>query len=88
MNMLGEAFIKQAMQAHALVDDRDRLLIDLDSFVMFMQKFQYICNLEDRNELRVWLFNKNLFLNPPKYYDQEALFIDLEALIQELKLLK
>ena len=38
--------------------------------------------------MRVWLFNCNLFVNPPKYCDQDAIFIDLKALVTELKLLK
>jgi hypothetical protein len=46
-----------------------------------MKRFNYICNSEDRNELRVWFFNNNLFVNGPKYYNSDTLFIELDRLI-------
>jgi hypothetical protein len=62
-------------------------LIDLDSFIEFMKKFNYICNNEDRNELRVFFFNNNVFVNGPKYYNSDTLFIDLERFIEILRIL-
>ena len=50
-----------------------------------MKKFNYICNKEDRNEMRVWMFNKNLFVNGPKYYNPDTLFIRIEDLIKAIK---
>jgi hypothetical protein len=56
MSLLGESFIRQTMEQHAVVDESDsntyisinnlniEVLIDLDSFILFMRKFTYICN--------------------------------------------
>ena len=44
-----------------------------------------MCSQEDRNELRVWLFNNELFATSPKYYDKNSIFIDLDRLLENLK---
>jgi len=48
-------------------------------------KFQYICTQEDRNEMRVWLFNHELFMLTPKFYDKNSLFVDLDRFLEFLK---
>ena len=48
-------------------------------------KFQYICTQEDRNEMRVWLFNNELFVHTPKFYDKNSLFVDLDRFLECLK---
>lgn len=60
------------------------VLIDFESIVHVLLKFQYICTKEDRNELRVWLFNRNLFVQAPKFYDQNVIFISLDLFLKTL----
>jgi hypothetical protein len=61
-------------------------LIDFESVILVLQKFQYLATSEDRNELRVWLFNRNMFVQPPKYYDPNLIFVDLDLFLSSFKL--
>jgi len=85
INLLGEYFVTHTLEMSSFVDDSNHVLIDFDALVNVMLKFQYICSQEDRNELRVWLFNHDLFANTPKYYDKNTIFINLDTLIDILK---
>lgn len=44
------------------------IVIDFEGFVTVLKYFNYISNHEDKNEMRVWFFNKDLFANAPKYF--------------------
>jgi hypothetical protein len=37
------------------------VLIDFEGLTAVLAKFNYISSKEDRNELRVWLFNNSLY---------------------------
>ena len=86
MSLLGDTFVQQTLEKSSVVDENDRILIDFESLVSVLQKLQYICNSEDRTELRVWLFNESLFASKnPKYFDMETIFIDVLKLMEALK---
>ena len=61
------------------------VLISFQGIIEVILKFQYICNQEDRTELRTWLFNNNLIVTAPKYYEKNTIFVDLGSLIEKLK---
>lgn len=61
------------------------IVIDFEGLIQVMMKLQYICNDVDRNELRVWLFNNNLFANPPKFFNKDLIFIDVENALSQLR---
>lgn len=48
-------------------------MIDFEQLVLVIQRFQYVCNLEDKNELRIWLYNNGLFAPAPKYFDENSI---------------
>ena len=62
------------------------VLIEFDALVEVLKKLQYLCNYEDKNELRIWLFNNHLFAQTPKYFKAETIFADVERLLSQLKL--
>lgn len=88
-SLLGDFFIKQTIEKSAVVNDvDDRVLIDFESLIQVLLKFEYICSQEDRNELRVWLYNNSLFCpttSQPKFFDKNTLFVDVESLLKALK---
>jgi len=65
------------------------VIIDFGSLVEVLKQLKYMCSMEDRNELRVWLFNCDLFVDAPRYFDQDTIFVDvakmLEALDRDIK---
>ena len=61
------------------------MLISFQGIIEVILKFQYICTQEDRTELRTWLFNNNLIVTAPKYYEKNTIFVDLGSLIEKLK---
>ncbi|CDW73821.1 UNKNOWN [Stylonychia lemnae] len=85
INLLGDQFFLHTLEKNAAADETGRILIEFTQLVLVFAKFQYLCNKEDRLELRVWLFNKNLFMNTPKFYQQDLIFLDVENLMECLK---
>jgi len=85
VSLLGDLFVAQTIEKHAMVDDQGQVLIEFDSLVVALQRFEYICSKEDRNELRTWLYNNGLFVSAPRYYDKHSIFIGLDNLLKALK---
>eukprot|EP00347_Sterkiella_histriomuscorum_P022899 403336739 len=85
ISLLGEEFFQHTVEKNAVLDENDRALIEFDQLVLVIQKFQYICNSEDRGELRIWLYNNGLFAQTPKYFDPQTIYIDIKNLIQCLR---
>ena len=62
------------------------VIISFEGIIEVILKFQYISTIEDRSELRTWLFNNHLIVTAPKYYDRNSIFVDLENFIRCLKI--
>lgn len=94
MSLLGEQFLKHTLEKNSAIDDKDSkikilkylgVLIEFEALVESLKKFQYVCSKEDKNELRVWLYNNNLFAQTPKYYKVDTIFIDVEHFLSCMK---
>ena len=61
-------------------------MIDFDSLQSVLVKLHYICSQEDKNELRVWLFNHGLFTPTPSFYrDRSSLLANVEGILTNIK---
>lgn len=61
-------------------------MIDFDSLQSVLVKLHYICSQEDKNELRVWLFNHGLFTPTPSFYrDRNSLLANVEGILTNIK---
>lgn len=85
VSILGDQFVSQTIEKHSMVDENGKVLIEFDSLIQSLQRFEYICSKEDRNELRTWLFNSGLFVSAPRYYDRHSIFISVDALLKALR---
>ncbi|TNV74030.1 hypothetical protein FGO68_gene14997 [Halteria grandinella] len=85
ISLLGDIFLQQTIERSAMVDENDRVLIEFDSLIQVLTRFSYFSTREDRNELRVWLFNNHLFAATPKFYDKNTIYVDVANLMKLLK---
>lgn len=85
ISLLGELFMQQTIERSSMIDENDRVLIEFEALVQVLTRFGYFSSREDRNELRVWLFNNHLFAPTPKFYDKNAIYIDVQNLMKLLK---
>jgi hypothetical protein len=82
---LGQSMVRQVMKKYSFYDDKsDEFLIEFNHFLRVIEHFNYICSLEDKNELRYWIFNHNLFAVTPKYFAQDRIFMSIEKILKAI----
>lgn len=47
--------------------------------------FHYKCSQVDKSELRFWVFNNDLIVDSPKYFQEDQIFLDSAKVIECLK---
>ena len=60
-------------------------VIEFQSLVQIMSMFKFNCTIEDENDLRFWLYNKDVLTKTPKFYIQDRLYLDCDKLIEKLR---
>ena len=83
--LLGEDFIHKTLEKDSVLTEDERVVIALDSLIGVLRKLKYLCSGEDITELRIWLFNHQLFAKTPKYFDYHTIFVDVDLLIKKIK---
>ena len=82
---LGETMLYQLLTQFSFRADDRTQLIDLENFLKVLEQFNYYHTIVDRQDLRFWVYNHELFAVAPKFYAQDRVVMDVKKLMKAIK---
>lgn len=88
MLSVGEKFMIQTIEGQCITHQADgKIMFDLESLLILMRMLGFLSSQGDRAEMKAWFMNKGCVVKGPSY-SANAVYIDKEKMVEQIKLLK